>query len=255
MTPLFKHELVGLRNLLDARSFGDLDLVLRNISLTAPDFDATPTKKFVDTIKNNGEDLLKKGKLLLRQGDPLDAIKAFQEAEKVWPSNPDLLGGALPLLKSEENRNQLIITFDRHLAQRDFQDVYDKRSELAIALTDDPSRSKQLKAAIEMVQEERAAVEKAKALQATGDVDGAWETIHVAFALWPENVELIKMRSTLSDGAVEFARAIGKAQSAESQRQLGYSLSWYAVALHDYPLSTLARDGIARLTKEILDSA
>jgi tetratricopeptide (TPR) repeat protein len=252
---MFKHELLVLRNLLEARNFADLDSVLHSISQTAPDFDATPTKKFVDTIKNNGEDLLKKGKLLLRQGDPQNAIKAFQEAEEVWPSNPDLLGGALPLLKSEENRNQLVITFDRLLAERDFPGVYIQRSEFANALTDDSSRSNQLEAAVKKVDAERSALEKAKALQATGDVNGAWETIEVAVANWPENVELIKMRGTLSDGAAEFARAIGRAQYAESQNELGYSLSWYAVAQHNYPVSALARDGIARLTKQILGRA
>ena len=251
----FMRELTDLRSLLDARNFSDLDSVLHNISQTAPDFDAAPTKQFVDTIKNNSEDLLKKGKLLLRQGDPQKAIKAFQEAEEVWPSNPDLLGGALPLLKSEENKNQLIITFDRLLAQRDFSGVYDQRSEFAAALADDQSRLKQLEAAIKMVDEERVAIEKAKALQSTGDIDGAWEIIEVAVSQWPENVELIKMRGDLSDGAADFALAIGKAQYAESQDELGYSLSWYAVAQHDYPVSAIARDGIARLTKEILDHA
>jgi len=251
----FMRELTDLRSVLDARNFADLDSIVHNISQTAPDFDATPTKQFVDTIKNKGEDLLKKGKLLLRQGDTQNAIKAFQEAEEVWPSNPDLLGGALPLLKSEENRNQLIITFDRLLTQKDFPGVYDQHSEFAAALADDPSRSKQLEAVIKMVDEERVAIEKAKALRSTGDIDGAWETIEVAVAQWPENAGLIKMRSDLSDSASDFALAISKAQYAESQHELGYSLSWYAVAQHDYRVSHLARDGIARLTKEILDHA
>jgi hypothetical protein len=50
----------------------------------------------------------------------------------------------------------------------------------------------------------------------------------------------------------DFVSAINKAQDAETKQELGYSLSWYAIAQRFYPASQIANQAIDRLSKNIL---
>ena len=88
-----------------------------------------------------------------------------------------------------------------------------------------------------------------------GDVFGAWETIEGAAADLPNDNKLNMLRAELSGKGAEFVAAINKAKDAEAKKELGYSLSCYAVAQHYYPASTIANAGLQRLSQQVLSNA
>ena len=143
--------------------------------------------------------------------------------------------------------------FDQLMAQKDYPAIDARSSEFTSTVLQDSQRQQQLRVALRIAADAKGAISQASAKQSTGDIDGAWEIVQRALTEWPESIELNKIRGDLADKAGTFALAIGKAQEAENQQELGLSLSWYSVAQHLYPGSTLAKEGISRLSNAILN--
>ena len=68
----------------------------------------------------------------------------------------------------------------------------------------------------------------------------------------PNDNKLNDLRADLAGKGAEFVSAINKAKDAETRSELGFSLTWYAVAQRYYPASTMANEAIERLSKKIL---
>lgn len=248
----FSRELNRMRNMIEARDFSDLESILTEIKQTAPDFDAVKAMSIINGVKLESQLDLGKAKLAAQQGDLKSAMDDFQQAAEAWPGNPDLKDKALSFFNSEDTQNKSLEEFDRLVAENNYQAIFDKQLAFAPAMKDDPKRQDQLKAALEKVKIVETAVEKATLMQANGDVDGAWETVQLAIKDLPDDVKLNSLRGDLAAKGAEFVSAISKAQDAESKQELGYSLSWYAVAQRYYPASQIANQAIDRISKTIL---
>ena len=95
--------------------------------------------------------------------------------------------------------------------------------------------------------------ETANAMMMAGNVYGAWETIETASKDLPDDTKLNKLLANLSQRGADFVSALTKAREAESKKELGFSLNWYVNAQATYPASTIANDGIERISKQILN--
>jgi hypothetical protein len=248
----FSRDLNRMRNMIEARDFTDLESILAEIKQTAPDFDAVKAMSIINGVKLESQLNLGKAKLAAQQGDLKAAMEDFQAAAEAWPGNPDLKDKALSFFNSEDTQNQSLEEFDRLVAENNYMAIYDKQLAFAPAMKDDPKRQDQLKAALQKVKIVETAVEKATLMQANGDVDGAWETVQLAIKDLPDDVKLNSLRGDLAGKGAEFVSAVSKAQDAESKQELGYSLSWYAVAQRYYPASQIANQAIDRISKMIL---
>jgi hypothetical protein len=248
----FSRELSRMRNMIEARDFTDLESILNEIKQTAPDFDSVKAMSIVNAVKLESQLNLGKAKLAAQQGDLKAAMEDFQAAAEAWPGNPDLKDKALSFFNSEDVQNQSLEEFDRLIAENNYRAIYDKQLAFAPAMKDDLKRQDQLKAALEKVKIAETAVEKANLMQANGDVDGAWETVQLAIKDLPDDIKLNTLRGDLAGKGAEFVSAISKAQDAESRQELGFSLSWYAIAQRYYPASQIANQAIDRISKIIL---
>ena len=248
----FSRDLNRMRNMIEARDFTDLESILAEIKQTAPDFDAVKAMSIINGVKLESQLNLGKAKLAAQQGDLKAAMEDFQQAAEAWPGNPDLKDKALSFFNSQDTKSQSLEEFDRLVAENNYRAIYDKQLAFAPAMKDDPKRQDQLKAALEKVKIVETAVEKATLMQANGDVDGAWETVQLAIKDLPDDVKLNSLRGDLAGKGAEFVSAISRAQDAESKQELGYSLSWYAVAQRYYPASQIANQAIDRISKTIL---
>ena len=248
----FSRELSKMRNMIEARDFTDLESILNEIQQTAPDFDAVKARSIVDGVKLESQLNLGKAKLAAQQGDLKSAMEDFQAAAEAWPANPELKDKALNFFNSEDTQNQSLEEFDRLVAENNYMAIYDKQLAFAPAMKDDLKRQDQLKSALEKVKVVETAVEKATLMESNGDVDGAWETVQLAIKDLPEDVKLNSLRGDLAAKGADFVSAISKAQDAESKQELGFSLSWYAIAQRNYPASEIANQAIDRLSKAIL---
>jgi len=141
------------------------------------------------------------------------------------------------------------------VTEQNIRAIFEKQLAFAPAIHGDAKREEQLKNALEKIKAAEIAYEKANLMRNAGDVFGAWETIEAATADLPNDNKLNMLRAELSGKGAEFVAAINKAKDAETRKELGYSLSCFAVAQHYYPASTIANAGIQRLSQQILSSA
>jgi hypothetical protein len=248
----FTHELSRMQNIIEARDFTDLESLLAEMKQTAPDFDSVKAMSIVNAVKLDSQLHLGKAKIAAQQHDLKTAMEEFQAAGESWPGNPDLKDKALSFFNAQDVQTQSLDDFDRLVAENNYWAIYDKQLVFAPAMKDDTKRQDQLKAALDKVKIAETAIEKANLMQSNGDVDGAWETVQLAIKDLPEDIKLNSMRGDLAGKAADFVAAINKAQDAEAKQELGYSLSWYAVAQRAYPASLIANQAIDRLSKGIL---
>ena len=64
--------------------------------------------------------------------------------------------------------------------------------------------------------------------------------------------KLNQVRANLTTKAADFVHAIREAEELELKGQPGSSLAWFLKAQSEYPASEFARQGVERLTKQIL---
>jgi tetratricopeptide (TPR) repeat protein len=246
------HELARMQNIIEARDFSDLQPILDEIKVTAPDFDSVKAMSIVNGVELQSQLSLGKAKLAAQQGDLKTAMQDFQEAAEAWPGNPDLKNKAAGFFNTEDDKTQALDEFDRLVAENNYRGIFDKQLAFAPAMKDDDKRQAQLKAALDKVRIAETAIDKATLMESNGDVDGAWETVQAAIKDLPDDNKLNSLRADLSAKGADFVSAITKAQDAEAKQELGMSLSWYAVAQRTYPASQIANAAIDRLSKAIL---
>jgi hypothetical protein len=241
-----------LKNQLEVRAFEQVDAQVAAIQKVASDFDSTKPIALVNAIKLSSRMRLGKARLLAQGGQLTEAMQEFQTAAEEWPGNPDLNTSANTFFKSENNQNQSTDDFDRLVKDQNYREMFDRQLEFALAVKGDSAREQQLKDALEKVGKAKMAEEKANMMVLNGDVDGAWETVELALKDLPDDTKLNKLLADLSGRSADFVSSLNKARDAEAKKELGYSLTWYVTAQSYYPPSSIANEGIERLSKQIL---
>lgn len=247
----FNAKLDQMRNLIEARDFGNLEILIAQIKVSASDFDTTKPMAIVNAVKLESKMRLGKAKLAAQQGDLKLAMEEFRAAAEAWPGNPDLEDKALTFFETQDLKSQSLVEFDRLYEAGDYRAIFDKQLAFAPAIKGDSGREEALKKALEAVKNAELASEKANVMMMNGDVFGAWETIELAAGNLPEDKKLNKLRADLAGRGAEFVSAINKARNAEGKEEVGYSLTWYVNAQRQYPASLIANDGIERLSKKL----
>jgi hypothetical protein len=243
-----------MENLIEARDFGTLEGLIPGTVQMASDFDSTKALALVNAVKLDSKLHLGKAKLAAQGGNLKDAMDEFEEAAKAWPGNPDLQDASSQFFQTEDVKNQSVTEFDRLLEENNFRAIFEKQLAFAPAIHGDSKREAAFATAIKKIKDAEFAAEKADEMRNAGDVCGAWETVELASKDLPGDNKLNSLRAELAGRAAEFVAAINNAKDAETRSDLGYSLSWYAVAQHYYPASSIANDGIARVSNSILSS-
>jgi hypothetical protein len=241
-----------LKNQLESRSFEQVDAQIAGIKKIAQDFDATEPEAMVNAIKLNSRLLLGRAKLLAEGNQLTAAMQDFQTAGELWPGNPDLLTISNGFFSHEDVQNKSTDDFDRLVKEGNYREIAANALAYGAAIGDDAVRKQQMTDAMEKVQKAEMAAEKANMLVMNGDVDGAWEAIEAAARDWPDDNKLNTLLADLSGRSADFVSAVNKARDAEAKKEIGYSLTWYVNAQSLYPASTIANDGIERLSKQIL---
>lgn len=251
----FTRRLARMQNMIEARDFAALETLLAEMKQVAPDFDTTKPLAIVNAVKLESQLRLGKARMAAQQNDLKTAMEEFQAAAEAWPANPDLQDKALTFFNSQDTQTQSLVEFDRLVAEDNYRGIYEKQILFAPAMKDDTERQEQLRAALEKVKLAETAIEKANLMRANGDVFGAWETVELAVKDLPSDLKLNALRGELAGRGAEFVAAINKASEAEARQDLGYSLTWFAIAQQHYPASQIANQAIERLSKEIIEQA
>lgn len=250
----FNASLDQMRNLIEARDFGNLEILLQNVKKTATDFDTTKPMAIVNGVKLESKMRLGKAKLAAQQGDLKLAMEEFQAAAEAWPGNPDLQDKALTFFDTQDMKSQALVEFDRLVEEQNYRAIFDKQLGFAPAIKGDAKREEALRTALLSIKDAEMASEKANVLMLNGDFFGAWETIELASTKLPDDKKLNKLRADLSGRSAEFVSAINKARDAEGRNEIGFSITWFVNAQRQYPASQIANEGIERLSKKLLEA-
>jgi len=250
----FNASLDQMRNLIEARDFGNLENLLQKMKSSATDFDTTKPMAIVNGVKLESKMRLGKAKLAAQQGDLKLAMEEFQAAAEAWPGNPDLQDKALTFFDTQDVKSQALVEFDRLVEEQNYRAIFDKQLGFAPAIKGDAKREESLKTALLAIKDAEMASEKANVLMLNGDYFGAWETIELASSKLPDDKKLNKLRADLSGRSAEFVSAINKARDAEGRNEIGFSITWFVNAQRQYPASQIANEGIERLSKKLLEA-
>ena len=249
----FNASLDQMRNLIEARDFGNLEILLQKMKSSATDFDTTKPMAIVNGVKLESKMRLGKAKLAAQQGDLKLAMEEFQAAAEAWPGNPDLQDKALSFFDTQDVKSQALVEFDRLVEEQNYRTIFDKQLGFAPAIKGDAKREEALKTALLAIKDAEMASEKANVLMLNGDFFGAWEAIELASTKLPDDKKLNKLRADLSGRSAEFVSAINKARDAEGRNEIGFSITWFVNAQRQYPASQIANEGIERLSKKLLE--
>jgi hypothetical protein len=152
-------------------------------------------------------------------------------------------------------QSRTLVDFDQLLSQKNYRQILDDKMRFIAATAMYPERQEQLRKVLEDMQVIETSIIQAQEIEKRGDYAGAWESAEKAFRNFPDDNKLNQVRANLTTKAADFVHAIRQAEELEQKEQSGSSLSWYLKAQSEYPASEFARQGVDRLTKQILPDA
>ena len=226
--------------------------LIRELSKTARDFDTSKPLAVVETAKTVSAMHLAKAKAAAASGDKNTLETELRAATEIWPRNPALAEVSGAIFSQTDVQQQALNDFDRLVAQKNYRQIFDDKVRYIAATAMFPDRQEKLKGVLDRVQSAEASLMRSHELAKRGDAAGAWESVERGFADYPDDPKLNQARADYTTQAAEFVRSVRTAQEMERKRQVGSSLAWYLRAIQDYPNSEIARDGIDRISSEIV---
>ncbi|MDD5200727.1 MAG: hypothetical protein PHC88_13100 [Terrimicrobiaceae bacterium] len=221
----------------------------------AKDFDSSKPMAAIQTAKTIAAMHLAKAKNSAVSGDRATLETELQAATEIWPRNPALQDVSSMIFAQSDVQNKALIDLDQLLGQKNYRQIYENAGRFAAAVATDPARQKQLSQVLDEMKVIETAITRAQEIEKRGDAAGAWESAEQAYQQFPDDRKLSQVRSDLTTKAADFVRALRRAQELEQRGQPGSSLAWFLKAQQEYPNSDFAKQGIERLSRQILPDA
>jgi hypothetical protein len=221
----------------------------------AGDFDSSKPLAKIETAKTLSAMHLAKARNAAVSGDKAGMESELLAAAGIWPRNPALSEMGAAIFKQADIQQGAINDFDALLGQKNYRGIFEDKERFIAAAAVFPAKQKELKAVLERMADVEAAIVRAQEIASRGDTAGAWESAEGAYKEFPEDNKLNQLRADLTTQASEFVYAINKAGEMEKSGRPGSSLAWYLKAREKYPASRFARDGIGRVSAQVLPDA
>ena len=210
-----------------------------------------PFVKELAEIKNlqGASDMyIAKAKEAASRGDSDGMNKALEEAAKIWPQNPALNETTQQMNKLTQGKDEL----KKLLQQQNYDYIMKESARFLAVAADDPTLLAELKSVLEKESKAVAFKERITEVLKRGDPAGAWEEAEKSIGEHPGNTDLIKLRSDAAIACTTFVQQIEKAKKAEERKDPAAALSLYLSARSVYPSSSISKEAIERLSKELL---
>jgi hypothetical protein len=237
---------------LDVKDYIQAETLVKEIEAMAKDFDSTKPRAAIDLAKTESGFHLAKARTAGIAGDKQTFEDELKQAATVWPRNPALLEFATTAFGQSDVQAKALADFDQLLSQGNIRQIYNDKLRFIVAVSTSPERQAKLKKVLDDMQTIETAIARAEELKRRGDSIGAWEAVERASQQFPDDIELNRLRGSLSSEAARFVQCLKTAQQLEAQGQTGASLAWYLKAQRLSPFSDFAREGVERLSKKIM---
>ena len=241
--------------LLAALEVNDLtraEKLVHEIEGLAKDFDPSKPLAKIETAKSISSMHLAKARTAAISGDKSAMEKELREAAQIWPRNPALAEVGTTISNQTDIQQQAMNDFDRLKSQKTYRQIYNDKMRFIAASALYPEKQKELTDVLQQMATVEGAIIKAREISQRGDPAGAWESVQAAQKEFPDDSELNQLRADLTTQASEFVQSLNQAGDLEKKGQPGSSLAWYLKARKKYPASQLAKEGIQRLSGQIL---
>jgi hypothetical protein len=246
------------RQLISAIQVKDYSLaekLVEELNVTAKDIDTSKATAAIETARQVSAMHIAKARNAAVSGDKVTMENELTAAGQIWPRNPDLKTVAETIFLQGDVLARALVDLDMLISQKNYRQIYDDRMRFIAATAHEPEKQEQLRKVLSDMQVIETAIIQSQEIEKRNDFAGAWESAEKAFRVFPDDNKLNQIRANLTTKAADFVRAIRQAEDMEEKNQSGSSLAWYLKAQKEYPSSEFAKQGISRLTKEILPDA
>jgi hypothetical protein len=240
---------------IEVKDYSLAEKLVKEINEIAKDSDTSKATAAIETARQVAAMHIAKARNAAVSGDRTTLEAELKSAMEIWPRNPDLATVSSTIFSQADVQNRALVDFDQLLSQKNFRQIFDDRMRFIAATAMYPDKQEQLRQVLENMQTIETAIIQAQEIEKRGDFAGAWESAEKAFRTFPDDNKLNQIRADLTTKAADFVRAIRQAEDLEEKNQPGSSLAWYLKAQKEYQPSEFAKQGISRLTKEILPDA
>ena len=240
---------------IEVKDYALAEKLVAELSQTARDFDVSKPMAAIETAKQVSAMHIAKARNAAVSGDKETLEAELKAATEIWPRNPALSEVSKMIFSQADVQSRALVDFDQLLSQKNYRQILDDKMRFIAATAMYPQKQEQLRKVLEDMQAIETSIIRAQEIEKRGDYAGAWESAEKAFRNFPDDNKLNQIRANLTTKAADFAHAIRQAEELEQKNQPGSSLAWYLKAQSEYPASEFARQGVDRLTKEILPDA
>ena len=244
-----------LTSAIEVKDFSLAEKLVKELSETAKDFDVSKPMAVIETAKQISAMYIAKARNAAVSGDKETLEAELKAATEIWPRNPVLSEVSQTIFSQADVQSRALVDFDQLLSEKNYRQILDDRMRFIAATSMYPEKQEQLRKVLEDMQVIETSIIQAQEIEKRGDYAGAWESAEKAFRNFPDDNRLNQVRANLTTKAADFVRAIRQAEELEQKDQTGSSLAWFLKAQSEYPASEFARQGIERLTKQILPDA
>jgi hypothetical protein len=246
-------EMREAKNLMDLKDYDGVDEVVRSIASRADDFSAREILAATNTQRTLSNLSLNASRQLASAGDATKAQEKMVQAIEYWPLNPAIQAVTQQAVDLGDARVQARMMFDDSYERNEYRRLYDRSTELAVGLSDDPVRSKQLMEIVRNVGLVDTSIAQAQEMVKRGMPYQAWEFLMAAKEMLPDDGPLNREIANLSLRVAPLVSLLDKAQRTEQQGDYFAALVQYMAADEVAPTRT-AREGVERVSAKIMSA-
>ena len=236
---------------MEVRDFKTAQTIIAKLEQTTGDFDGTKPQSKIEEAAIAASLLIDKAKMASLQGKAEDAAADLEKARAIWPTNPALTEFRTVFAKGGLQATSLK-DLETLIHQKNYRAILAEQARFSAAVSGIPDLEKSLADVLAKVRQLDMAVTQSDQLADAGDPHGAWEVLEKASQDAPADNEINRRRATLAGRAADLSAPISKAARLEKNGELGPALTWYLKARTAYPPSQLAKEGIDKLSGQIL---
>ena len=248
----FAQKSYQLISAIDVHDYGRAELLVKDMKKVANDFDDSKPSQAIEAARMQARMLIAEARDAVLNNDKVALKKALTEAGEVWPNNPELKEATEKFSTTGDVVQKSLLEFDQLISQRNFRQIYNDKVRFIAAVAVNPDRRQTLEKVMKNMETIEASLMRSEEMSRTGNHAGAWESLERAWAEFPDDGKLNQQRADMTTRASDFVKIIRNAEDLEKREQVGSSLAHYLKAQKIYPASDFARDGVARLVKQVL---
>lgn len=241
---------------LNARDYGALEEIAAKMKAMDPDFDDSMLTTYCKGRKEQSNLHLRNAAKAIKAGDEETFNAEITKAATIWPKNPNLDKGREQLEKID-NQDHIRDEFRTLIARKEYRTIFNEQDKFEVVAID-AELNKQYKEAITLISTIDGMLKHMQDAAKHDSVMGpcaAYEKLLESGEQDPRYKEDPKYRDALNQFALaahDFMKALEQAKSSEARREYGSALANYFRAQCLYPPSTLAGEGVKRVSEIIL---